>query len=72
MHKNAEQVISVDENKADLFCMVADWVAEDLKRNDCTVTATKRKIAVCNKEIDTTNITPCYKEEADDRIFLYV
>ena len=64
--------MSEDENKSELFSMIADSVVNDFKQDDCTVVATKKEEVLPNRDIVISNISPCNKEEADDRIFLHV
>ena len=70
--KKTEQVMSVGENKTELFSLIADSVKDNFNNDNCTVVVTKNESVVSNKEIDTSRITPCLKEEADDRMFLHV
>ena len=71
VYKNSADVMAVDENKTELFRMIADSLVESYKDDECTVAVTRDESVVCNKIIDLENLSPCYKEEADDRIYLH-
>ena len=51
--------------------LIADITVEGCRDINTTVVVTRREKVVSNHLIEKANIEPCYKEEADDRMFLH-
>ena len=69
--KNWHQFLRVDENKEELFCLLA----KQLEMNGVpgkTVAATLSESVIFNGTINEGSLIPCNHEEADTRIFVYV
>ena len=71
VYKKFNKVMAVDENKSELFKLVATEVTSLAKDIDTTVVVTHKESVVSNKEIDKEYLEPCVKEEADARMFLH-
>jgi len=65
------QVMAVDENKTELFTLIADVLKESCREDESTILITRDENVVSNKPISKIQLEPCYKEEADDRIFIH-
>ena len=69
--KNWRQFLRVDENKEELFCLLA----KQLEMNGVpgkTVVATLSESVIFNGTINEGSLIPCNHEEADTRIFVHV
>ena len=60
-----------DENKTELFCMMANALVTS-PNNDKVIVSTRLETVISNKLINTSALQPCNQEEADTRIFLHV
>ena len=58
-----------DQNKTELFQMIADSVTE--VQSPPTLIATKLKHVVANVELDTNHMDPCNHQDADTRLILH-
>ena len=59
-----------DDNKSELFTFLADKIANI--ETDKTVIITKGEDIVVNTNIDTSQLCPCYHEEAGTEMLLHV
>ena len=69
--KNWRQFLRVDENKEELFCLLA----KQLEMNGVsgkTIVATLSENVIFNGSIDEESLMPCNHEEADTRMFVHV
>ena len=71
MYQTMSKILAVDENKKELFTLIADNLIDLFKNHQKTLIVTKNELALCNQEKDISNLMPCCKEEADDRIFVH-
>ena len=66
------QVMAIDENKTELFTLIADVLKESCNTEEATIVITRLENIVSNRPISTIQLAPCLKEEADDRMFVHV
>ena len=64
-------MLKVDENKTELFNLIADTLPDLFREEEKVLFITRQHNVLCNHEIDFQRLQPCYKEEADDRMFLH-
>ena len=69
--KNFPAFLGNDNNKTELFGLIADFIYED-RQHYLTMVSTKGEEVVSNKQFSHENISPCKQEEADTRIFIHV
>ena len=70
--KDFKRFLRHNDNKTELFCMIADKVSECLNDVSATIICTKLSEVVINSAIDLVSLLPCNHEEADTRIFVHV
>ena len=72
VYNKFSQVLAVDSNKTELFSLIADQLVDTCKNIKTTVMSTKLENVISNHRIETQYLMPCFKEEADDRMFTHV
>ena len=55
------QVMAVDENKTELFTLIADVLKESCREDESTILITRDENVVSNKPISKIHLEPCYK-----------
>ena len=68
-HKKFKDFLRVNNNKIELFKMIADVVS--CKCEDGIVICTKDDKELANRKITGSNLEPCNHEEADTRLFVH-
>ena len=69
--RNWQMFLRVDENKAELFELLAHHIA-GLQNTDKQIITTLRNEVMCNDSLQHPNLSPCSHEEADTRIILHL
>ena len=67
-HSKFQKFLRVNENKIELFELIADHVVEQC--TELAVIVTKVEKVVSNRNIHSTDLQPCNHEETDTRILL--
>ena len=70
IYKKFKEFMRNDDNKTELFNMIADSVASFESEN--LIISTKNSRVTSNHITDTTNLEPCNHEEADTRLLIHV
>ena len=65
------QVMAINENKTELFTLIADTLVEVCQDISKTIVSTRLQNVVSNHNIEKQYLQPCEKEEADDRMFIH-
>ena len=71
VYKKFNEVMAVDENKTELFELIATELATMSTVSENTIVLTHGERVLSNKEIEKGRLEPCRKEEADERMFLH-
>ena len=77
IHKNTplfrkcRKVMAIDDNKTELFTLIADTLVEVCRDSSKTIVSTRLQNIVSNHNIEKQYLQPCEKEEADDRMFIH-
>ena len=68
-HKQFKKILTVSDNKTELFQLVADSIVT--KCNEKIIVCTNGSTVISNSTLETQYLAPCNQEECDTRLFLY-
>jgi hypothetical protein len=71
MYKNWLLFLQVDENKEELFTLLAEELSQIFKSGKIIVATHKESVICSNGELSFPSLMPCNHEEADSRLFLH-
>ena len=71
IYRNFEKILKVDENKSELFDLIANHLAREYGNHPKSLVVTSKENVLSNHDILLENLMPCFKEKADDRMFLH-
>lgn len=71
VYKKFQHVMAIDENKTELFALIAERIVNAFDTSEGCICATLLEHITSNEAIEETFLVPCTKHEADDRMFLH-
>ena len=71
IYRNFAKVLKVDQNKTELFELIAQSLVTEFNNHPKALVVTSKENVLSNRDISLHALMPCHKEEADDRMFLH-
>ena len=71
MYRKFAKVLKLDDNKTELFNIIADTMSGLFENQQKFLLITRQQTVLFNVQVDFQRLQLCFKEETDDIIFLH-